>query len=257
MPRGGTRKGAGRKSEWPSGCSFENTTVIRIPKNLKEKVVEVAKKLDAGEALDLDTKSESEKVTKSKDLTDRFFDVLNRWVTDANSIKNRNEKWAKAVELLAELADIAEVDFQAWNIDSKATIESVTESEKIEAHPKNELVTNSFEHQQLELLPFSSEQNELVTNSKNIHKTFEPLSNKLLALRLNVTQHFLSKKKGELSSTAFYKLLKDRDPAHIAWKAVGSLKGYSRGYLPSEDTPAEKLTNLREWLDRNEQSKKL
>lgn len=57
MPRGGRRKGAGRKTAWESGCTFAETTVIRIPKYLKDEILEIAHRLDAGEEIDLDTKS--------------------------------------------------------------------------------------------------------------------------------------------------------------------------------------------------------
>ena len=56
MPRGGRRKGAGRKTAWESGCSFAETTVIRVPEVLKDEILEIAHRLDAGEEIDLDTK---------------------------------------------------------------------------------------------------------------------------------------------------------------------------------------------------------
>ena len=57
MPRGGRRKGAGRKTAWESGCSFAETTVIRVPKVLKGEILEIAHRLDAGEEVDLVSKS--------------------------------------------------------------------------------------------------------------------------------------------------------------------------------------------------------
>lgn len=57
MPRGGRRKGAGRKTQWESGCSFSETVVIRIPKVLKNELLEIAHRLDAGEEIDLVSKS--------------------------------------------------------------------------------------------------------------------------------------------------------------------------------------------------------
>ena len=57
MPRGGRRKGAGRKTAWESGCSFSETTVIRVPKVLKNEILELAHRLDAGEEVDLVSKS--------------------------------------------------------------------------------------------------------------------------------------------------------------------------------------------------------
>lgn len=56
MPRGGRREGAGRKTAWESGCTFPETTVIRVPKYLKDEILEIAHRLDAGEEIDLDTK---------------------------------------------------------------------------------------------------------------------------------------------------------------------------------------------------------
>lgn len=57
MPRGGKRKGSGRKSTWRSGCKFEDTKLIRVPKAIADEVLKLAHKLDAGESLDLATKS--------------------------------------------------------------------------------------------------------------------------------------------------------------------------------------------------------
>ena len=57
MPRGGRREGAGRKTQWESGCSFPETAVIRVPKVLKNELLEIAHRLDAGEEVDLVSKS--------------------------------------------------------------------------------------------------------------------------------------------------------------------------------------------------------
>lgn len=56
MSRGGYRAKAGRKTTWISGCKFEDTKIIRIPKMISNKVLEIAHKLDAGDIIDLDTK---------------------------------------------------------------------------------------------------------------------------------------------------------------------------------------------------------
>jgi len=57
MPRGGERKGAGRKSTWVSGCKFEDTKLIRVPKAIADVLLKLAHRLDAGEDLELETKS--------------------------------------------------------------------------------------------------------------------------------------------------------------------------------------------------------
>jgi hypothetical protein len=65
MARGGQRDGAGRKSTWSSGCKFEQTKLIRVPSIISDKVLEIAHKLDSGEAIDLETKSLDQIETKS------------------------------------------------------------------------------------------------------------------------------------------------------------------------------------------------
>ena len=57
MPPGGKRKGSGRKSTWKSGCKFEDTKLIRVPKAIADELLCIAHKLDKGESLDLETKS--------------------------------------------------------------------------------------------------------------------------------------------------------------------------------------------------------
>lgn len=61
MPRGGHRKGSGRPSTWKSGCKFADTTVIRVPINISEKLLEIAHALDSGEMpLDSVTKTNAQ-----------------------------------------------------------------------------------------------------------------------------------------------------------------------------------------------------
>jgi hypothetical protein len=57
MPRGGFRENAGRKSEWASGRTFSETKPIRVPREHSDTLLEIAHRLDAGEAIDLDTES--------------------------------------------------------------------------------------------------------------------------------------------------------------------------------------------------------
>ena len=61
MPRGGRREGAGRKTQWESGCTFAETTVIRVPKLLRDEILELAHRLDAGEEIDFVSKSIKER----------------------------------------------------------------------------------------------------------------------------------------------------------------------------------------------------
>ena len=65
MPRGGSRKGAGRKCAWNN----KETTVIRVPKVFAEQLLGIAQRLDMGEHIEFVTESKvkrTDKVTKSK-----------------------------------------------------------------------------------------------------------------------------------------------------------------------------------------------
>lgn len=66
MASGGYRSNAGRKSTWVSGRAFKDTATIRVPKEFKETLLEIAKKLDAGEPFDLDTKTKADELQELK-----------------------------------------------------------------------------------------------------------------------------------------------------------------------------------------------
>lgn len=57
MPRGGSRKGAGRKSSWKSGCKQEQTKLIRVPSILVSQLLDIAHWLDGGGTIEKVTKS--------------------------------------------------------------------------------------------------------------------------------------------------------------------------------------------------------
>jgi hypothetical protein len=67
MSRGGKRLGAGRKSSWPSGCGREDTKLIRVPIALADELLEIARRMDAGEQVYfselVEQKKPAEKVT--------------------------------------------------------------------------------------------------------------------------------------------------------------------------------------------------
>jgi len=62
MPRGGYRPGAGVKPSW----NYGKTKVVRIPENLVETVLQVARDLDQGKKVITVTASNTESVTESK-----------------------------------------------------------------------------------------------------------------------------------------------------------------------------------------------
>lgn len=133
MPRGGRRKGAGRKTAWESGCSFEETTVVRVPKYLKDEILEIAHRLDAGEEIDLVSKSLRDKndylegkvlelekelnqpkqlklssfetVTKSKKYMAKIRDELLKSLPVSKSspvYKDEKRKYDRFIELISE-----------------------------------------------------------------------------------------------------------------------------------------------------------
>jgi hypothetical protein len=59
MAHGGERNGAGRKSTWKSGCPFTETKLIRVPKEIADKILDIAHRLDAGEKIDFVTNLKS------------------------------------------------------------------------------------------------------------------------------------------------------------------------------------------------------
>ncbi|NEP61331.1 MAG: hypothetical protein F6K31_30975 [Symploca sp. SIO2G7] len=51
MPRGGKRDGSGRPSTWSSGCRFQDTKLIRVPKSIADRVLKYAHDVDMGRDL--------------------------------------------------------------------------------------------------------------------------------------------------------------------------------------------------------------
>ena len=88
--RGGFRENAGRKTGWPSGCGFDKTKIIRVPKEFAEQLLQIAHKLDAGEFLDLVTDSRQElnsNLLSEKELVTKSID--NGFI---NSVTNSNSE---------------------------------------------------------------------------------------------------------------------------------------------------------------------
>jgi hypothetical protein len=229
MVRGGSRQGAGRKSTWASGCNFKDTTLIRVPSRLASILLEVAHKIDAGEVIDFATKSDSQ---ESKP-------VISDSVIDNTQSQKKND-------FVTESENLPD------NIGKGKENDSVTKSENLSDKGQQPFVVHEAKDLekpiQLELSVKSFELTEpnLRFNLESLFST--PIPGKLLAHRLGVGVVTLSKKK---STVGFYDWLQKKDPDDIRWRAAGGLKGYSKGYLPSENTSPDKLKKLQEWLDKN------
>ena len=120
MPRGGRRKGAGRKTAWESGCTFPETTVIRVPKYLKDEILNIAHRLDADEEIDLVTKSIKERndylegrvlelereLEKSRQLEltstldSNFWNTLRKNVLDALVMGSQSKTYKRVKQVL-------------------------------------------------------------------------------------------------------------------------------------------------------------
>jgi len=99
MPRGGHRENAGRKSGW----EHPETTVIRVPQFLANQLLEIARKLDKGESLDLITESEDSGIEL---VTESIKHVLGVWRGRANAASSKSADWRKARQILGELEPI-------------------------------------------------------------------------------------------------------------------------------------------------------
>lgn len=198
MSRGGKRDNAGRKSGWINA----ETKLIRVPVAIEPQLMAIAKKLDQGETIDLETKSiEIESVTESNldSVTDSIKEIVDRYKKESDAATPKNTRWDNARKLLKELEVI---------LYPEKTIELVTES-KLE---EKEFVTESNitnNESVTESKVFQTELIELVS-TKNI---LEPLSQNKLAKRLKVDHKTVGRKKQSLASWSGA-----LDPDGIAWE---------------------------------------
>jgi hypothetical protein len=235
MVRGGQREGAGRKSTWTSGAKFEDTTVIRVPKNIKDKVSAVAYKLDAGEDIDLDSNSKIQELESKLLLLQLDNELL------VSQLQN------KSLDLETQSKKIQELEQE--NNQLRNSLNSLNQLEKqLVTNSKEELkdlVTKSESHTQPGLFDVASEDNSTFINELEAN----PLQGKLLAKRLGIKPPDISVRKGKLSPELFYDWLQSKDPNGIRWVSLGG--SYSKGYVPADNTPVDKLQLLEDWLQAN------
>lgn len=101
MARGGAREGAGKPSSWKSGCKYEDTKLIRVPKAIGDKVLELAHKVDEGIDYEIVTKSLKEENERLRDKLEHLqdsLDVLHQ--ATQNKIIDNTELISKSKELL-------------------------------------------------------------------------------------------------------------------------------------------------------------
>ena len=220
MSRGGKRDNAGRKSGW---VNLE-TKLIRVPVAIESQLMAIAKKLDQGEIIDLETKSiEVESVTKSNldSVTDSIKEIVDRYKKESVAATPKNTISDNARKLLSELELILypELVIESVTESNSEEKELVTESKVIDNDSvtnskeiNNELVTESkeYEVEQFELIPSILQSTKL-----------EPLSQPDLAVRLKVTTRSIRDHKDDLPEWS-----KSKDPDGIAWERHEDKKYY-------------------------------
>lgn len=99
--RGGAREKAGRKSSWVSGCRQEETKLIRVPEKLAKELNEIAHKLDAGEIIDLDTKSIREENESLRQEIDLLKQQLSQSSDEIKRLRAEKESHSGQLELFS------------------------------------------------------------------------------------------------------------------------------------------------------------
>jgi hypothetical protein len=109
--RGGARPNAGRKSGW----STSDTQTIRVPKKLSEQLIEIAKKIDLGETIEVTSKPDIESTLSA------IQSVVKKWLTEsANYSPSPNTRWDNARKLLKELESVLHSETMIEPIDNSA-----------------------------------------------------------------------------------------------------------------------------------------
>ena len=185
--RGGYRENAGRKSSW----NHSDTCTIRIPKPFAEQLVELARRLDNGERIDTDTKSNfrhTDLVTESIQLG---ADPLDSPIAQANKggkFDIDTESKPAEHELVTKSKPAGVQDRSVTEkLDMLSGFDIDTESKS----PKIELVTKSISSSSGSLLPIVC-QPELEENSDNVTESNLPASD-------NVTESILLSKNQTLT----------------------------------------------------------
>ena len=210
MSRGGARDNAGRKSGW---VNLE-TKLIRVPVAIESQLMAIAKKLDRGESIELETKSiEVESVTESKldCVTDSIKEIVSKYRQESDKTTLKNTRWDQARKLLIELEAVLYVETVIESVAETKLEEKelVTDSE----NHTNDLVTESKGHEveQIELIPT------IVSQSSKL----EPLSQPDLAIRLKVSVRAMRNHKNDFAEWS-----KPKDPDNVAWERREGTKKY-------------------------------
>lgn len=237
MVRGGQRQGAGRKSTWESKTRFEDTVVVRVPGKIKDKILEIAHKLDSGEIIDLDTNSKIEELEgriSSLELENKLLiEQLEKYrcdlETESNKVKElqQREIVTNSKKLLKDLVTESENHTQSAVGDNNLEKDLGSDLEPHHIQPSlfDEFPTNTV----LEVLPISAR--------------------KLSRLRFGLSKDSLAQKKMKLSTVELTEWTRQKDPNDIAWKLAPDPK---LGYVPADELSSEQRSELLAWMRDND-----
>lgn len=203
MPRGGKREKAGRKTTWESGVKFEETSPIRVPNHIKDKLLEIAHRLDAGEDFDSVSNSNKHRLQELELENQRLFEQVKTYHLDLET---------KSKEFLLRIQELEQEN-------SHLQSEKVQNLQKELVTKSNKSVTKSKSYTQSGL--FELEVNENVQDLK-------PLTAVELSKRFNRHESFVRKKKHELKNKLdeLVLVLKQSDPQNIGWRYSEEDKKY-------------------------------
>jgi hypothetical protein len=100
MSRGGYRENAGRKTNW---LSSNVTKPIRVPEPLVEQLLDIARRLDNGEAIE---KEQNQNISSDDSLKlDRIKEIIASWELEVQKAKEGSVRFKNVVKIINEIKD--------------------------------------------------------------------------------------------------------------------------------------------------------
>lgn len=232
MVRGGQRQGAGRKSTWESKTKFEDTVVIRVPGNIKDKVLEIAHKLDSGDTIDLDSNSKIKELEsklsllelENKSLTEQLEKYKLDLEAQSNKVKELEQK---------------EIVTNSKNLSNNLVTKSENTTQLLASDTVNKDLGTDLEPNHIQPSLFAEFPN-------NTDLDILPISaRKLSQFRFGLSKDAFAKKKMKVTTRELIEWTRQKDPDHIPWKLAPNPK---LGYVPAEELSSSLRNKLLTWM---------
>jgi hypothetical protein len=232
MVRGGQRQGAGRKSTWESKTKFEDTVVIRVPGKIKDKILEIAHKLDSGDVIDLDSNSKIQELEskvaslelENKSLIEQVEKYKYDLETESNKVKELQQK--EIVTNSKELSnDLVTKSKNPTGLVVSNTVNNDLKTDLEPNHIQPSLFGEFPDNTDLDILPISAR--------------------KLSQFRFGLSKDAFAKKKMKVTTRELIEWTRQKDPDHIAWKLAPNPK---LGYVPAEELSSNLRNKLLTWM---------